>query len=67
MKLDDKTGSGIGLDIGTLYQTNGLSLDEGPGVTAGFGVTYKNLTFDGAYVPAGDLSETFRLSASMRF
>jgi len=25
-KLDDKTGSGIGLDIGTLYQANGLSL-----------------------------------------
>ncbi|MBU1615760.1 PorV/PorQ family protein [bacterium] len=142
-KLDDKTGSGIGLDIGTLYQPrikdltlgaviqnialskmkfiegeeelplvikvgagyrikkaligiditkpndNSLqfnlggqyriipalalragydsSLDEGPGITAGFGVTYKNLTFDGAYLPAGDLAKTFRLSASMRF
>ena len=140
-KLEDETGSGIGLDIGTLYQTKALSLgaviqnialskmkfiegeeklplvikvgagyrtkkallgmditkpndnsirlnlgaeyqihpilalragydsslDEGPGITAGFGVAYKNLTFDGAYLPAGDLSETFRLSASMRF
>ena len=140
-KLDDKTGSGIGLDIGTLYQTKGLSLgaviqnialskmkfiereeelpliikvgagygikkaligiditkpndnslqfnlggqyqiipalalragydsslDEGPGITAGFGVTYKNLTFDGAYLPAGEFDSTFQLSASMRF
>ena len=43
------------------------SIDEGPGVTAGFGVTYKNLTFDGAYLPQGELADTFRLSASIRF
>ncbi|MBU0568809.1 PorV/PorQ family protein [bacterium] len=43
------------------------SIDEGPGVTAGFGISHKNLTFDGAYLPAGEFDSTFQLSASMRF
>jgi len=140
-KIDDKTGTGIGIDIGTLYQMkkitlgaavqnigisrikfiekeeslpvvikagcgyemkNGLigidiskpndnsvkfnlggeyqinpifvvrlgydsSVDEGSGITAGIGITYQNLTFNGAYLGAGELGSTFRLSSSIRF
>ena len=43
------------------------SINEGIGITAGFEVSYQNLTFDTAYLPAGDLGSTFRISASMRF
>jgi len=43
------------------------SIDEGSRITAGFGITYQNLTFNGAYLGAGDLGSTFRISASMRF
>jgi len=43
------------------------SIDQGPGVTAGFGISYKNLTFDGAYLPVGEFGSSFQLSALMRF
>lgn len=43
------------------------SIDEGSGITAGFGVSYQNMRFDTAYLLAGDLGSTFRISASMRF
>jgi len=140
-KLDDKTGTGIGVDVGALYQIKNLtvgavvqnigiskikfiekeeslplvikagagykiqnallgidiskpndnsicfnlggqyqihpsfalrggydsSIDEGTGITAGFGISYQNLTFDGAYLPAGDFGGTFRICLSTRF
>ncbi|MBU2461817.1 conjugal transfer protein TraF, partial [bacterium] len=140
-KIDDKTGTGIGIDIGTLYQMKNITLgaavqnfglskikfidkeeslpmiikagcgykvrdallgidiskpndnsikfnlggeyqinpvltlragynstlDEGSGITAGFGITHRNLTFNGAYLDAGELGSTFRLSSSIRF
>ncbi|MBU0567775.1 hypothetical protein KJ693_04035 [bacterium] len=75
--IDEKAGTSVApfLKVGTSVKSAGMGGvgvasgegDEGPGVTAGFGITYKNLTFDGAYLPAGDLSEAFRLSVSMRF
>ncbi|MFH1963751.1 MAG: PorV/PorQ family protein [bacterium] len=66
----------IQFNLGGEYQINPIfalragydsSIEEGPGVTAGFGISYKNLTFDGAYLPAGEFDSTFQLSASMRF
>ena len=76
MDITKPNDNSIRLNLGAEYRIHPIlalragydsSIDEGPGITAGFGVTYKNLTFDGAYVPAGDLSETFRLSASVKF
>jgi hypothetical protein len=43
------------------------SIDEGSGVTAGFGLTYQNLFFDGAYLLVGDFGSIFHISASMKF
>jgi hypothetical protein len=43
------------------------SNDAGPGITAGFGYTWRRVSFDYAIAPYGDLGLTNRISVSWRF
>ena len=52
-----------GYETGRQRQIEGM----GSGVTAGAGVTYKFFTFDFAWVPYGNLGNTFRYSIKLRF
>ncbi|OGR87950.1 MAG: hypothetical protein A3A86_06080 [Elusimicrobia bacterium RIFCSPLOWO2_01_FULL_60_11] len=52
-----------GYETGRNRQVEGM----GSGVSAGAGVTYKFFTFDFAWVPYGNLGNTFRYSIKLRF
>ena len=52
-----------GYETGRSRQIEGT----GSGVSAGAGVTYKFFTFDFAWVPYGNLGNTFRYSIKLRF
>jgi len=52
-----------GYEVGRQREIEGM----GSGVSAGAGVTYKFFTFDFAWVPYGNLGNTFRYSIKLRF
>ena len=61
--IDDKTG--VALRGG--YISNAYGLGGSAGVTMGVGLVYQLYTFDYAFVPFGDLTDTHRISIGYRF